>query len=358
MTPAPQSSSSNTRTPAPQTRTARIYTMPEKFYVEEGKRNAQRSPLRMILVFVLVLIVLGGGGFLVYQQMQKPDGTEQTNNSLIGVINTNTAVNNTNTSTNATLNSNTILNTNRLTNGFVNVNSVQTNSVFTNTNSAVNTNTSTVLDSEDSDSDSLTNVEEALYGTSLSVADTDGDSFADGQEVLNGYDPNAATARLSSNSGVQVHSNSTDGYSLWYPRSWAVANDPQNTRGKLFSTSGEFISVSVQDNPAQLSARDWYLTKAPGVNPSSISSVTNWDRTLTGVKSVDGMTVYFTRGTFAYVVSYNTNILSQANFRTTFAMMYQSLTILSTPTNTNKATTNSNTNANSNTNSQSNSNQL
>lgn len=41
----------------------------------------------------------------------------------------------------------------------------------------------------DSDSDGLTNIDEAKYGTDPSKADTDGDGYPDGEEVQNGYNP-------------------------------------------------------------------------------------------------------------------------------------------------------------------------
>ncbi len=338
--------------------------MPDKFYVSDAGGSNKKSPLLMIMIVVLVLIIIGGVGFFMYQRMNNT--TPEDTNQLVANLNTQPNPTNQplNTNTNSTNNTNRLTNGNANTNGVISLNSnINTNSVFQNTNTSANVNAITVTSSEDADNDGLTNVEEALYGTSLTVADTDGDSFADGQEVLNGYDPNAAGKALTLNPAIKSYTNATDGYSIFYPSSWDVSNDPQNARGKLFSTSGEFVSVSLQDNPGQLSARDWYLSKAPGIDFTAITSVTTWDGTLSGVKSVDGTTVYLTRGTAVYVISYNTNILSEANYLTTFQMMYQSMGLVSanSNSNTNTATntsvnTNTNTNQNTNTNSNSNAN--
>lgn len=44
-------------------------------------------------------------------------------------------------------------------------------------------------DAADTDGDTLTNAEEALYGTDPQKDDTDGDGYKDGDEVRNGYNP-------------------------------------------------------------------------------------------------------------------------------------------------------------------------
>lgn len=346
----------------PAVRKARIYTMPDKFYVSDAGGSSKKSPLLLIMVIVLAVVVIGGGAFILYQRMNTStdeianQSPENLNTSLVVNSNTNQIVNQ---QTNSPANTNrlTTANTNSGTNGVFNLNTANVN-VFQNTNTTSNSNVSTITRSEDTDGDGLTNVEESLYGTSITVADTDGDGYADGQEVLAGYDPNSPGQPLSSSSAVKLYTNVTDGYSLLYPSGWDVANDTQNSRGKLFTTSGEFVSVSLQDNPAQLSARDWYLSKAPGIDFTAVKSVVTWDGTLSGVQSVDGTTVYLTRGTSVYVISYNTNILSEANYMTTFQMMYQSMSTVSASANTNVHTNSTNTNSATNTNGNGNANQL
>ncbi|MBU0964124.1 hypothetical protein KKC06_03735, partial [Patescibacteria group bacterium] len=231
--------------------------------------------------------------------------------------------------------------------------------IFGNTNVNTNTalNVNTVAGGQDSDSDGLSDVEESLFGTSISIADTDSDSFADGQEVINGYNPNGSGA-LTATTYIRSFFDTEEGYSVYYPAGWVVGSDPQDERGTMISTSGEFITVNVQENPARLAARDWYLSKSPGIDSARIVTFQNWDKTLLGAISLDGLTVYYSYGINEYVISYNVNILSQADYKTIFEMLYKSFAIsTSTPTNSNtNASSNSNSNTNTNTNLNSNSN--
>ncbi|MCH7492373.1 hypothetical protein IID19_02135 [Patescibacteria group bacterium] len=338
-------------------RKARISTMPQKFYVDKKTGGGSKNSFLVVAIAIIVILILGVAGYFAYQ---KYGGTNQAsiNNENTSAVTTNTSItNNTNnTNNNTALNSNITLNSNfntNISNLSTNLNTIlNTNIDLNNINLFTNSNTNTLINineiptSVDSDLDGLTDVEEALFGTSVSLADTDGDNFSDGQEVLNGYNPNGP-GLLEDSTTVRLYSDSVDGYSLLYPSGWVVADDPQNTRGKIFTTSGEFIAISLQANTALLSARDWYITKSPGIDSSQVKSVSNWDKTMTGVASLDGLTVYFTSGSLVYVVSYNTNILSEANYSAVFQMMYKSLTLTSSSSNTNSAL---NININSNTN--------
>ena len=120
----------------------------------------------------------------------------------------------------------------------------------------------------------------------------------------------------------------------------------------LTTDTGEFIEVSYYSNPIYYEAKEWYLSQVTGVNPGSIRSILNWDGSLTGVISPDGFSVYYTYQSKAYVVNYNPTVLTKANYKTTFEMMYKSFKAVSTvTTNTNLNTnTNINTNVNLNTN--------
>ena len=331
-------------------RRTQIHTMPEKFYLQDRGGGSGKNRLLVVMLIVLGVVVVAGGAFVVMQKLGQPEETANGNANVVTNGATNVQPNTNAANVNSRINTNTLTNTltnrNSNANGNVNVGNINLFPGNRNTNTGVNVNA--LPSSQDTDADGLTDIEEALYGTSISVADTDGDAYADGQEVPNGYDP-LGSGKLENSTKVQTHVNNQEGYYLLYPAAWAVADDPQNTRGKIFTASGEFVSVSVQENPARLSARDWYLTKSPGISSASIVSVTNWDKTLSGVESIDGSTVYYTSGDTAYVISYNTNILSQANYKTTFKMMYKSFKLTSGSANTNQ-TGNVNTNANANSN--------
>jgi hypothetical protein len=342
------------QTPQPK-KPMRIYAMPEKFFIEEKGTSGGNNKFLFIGIIVLVIAILGLGAYFFLQKNNQPtdDNTAVVNNANTNTVATNNANRNIN---NANKNSNTNVNTNKNSNSNVaNIN------LFTNTNSntntSVNSNTN-IQSSQDTDSDGLTDIEEAIYGTNISLPDTDGDGYVDGQEVSNGYDP-MSKGKIEANGGIRLYTDTQEGYTLLYPVAWTLSEDPQNARGRMFTANGEFVEVTVQENPARLSARDWYLTKSPGIDSSRILSVTNFAKTLVGVQSLDGLTVFYTKGDKAYILNYNINILTQANYKTTFLLMYRSFNLPGSSTNTNTSSNtnvNTNTNRNVNTNSSTNSN--
>jgi len=354
----------------------RIYAMPEKFYVSESSGREGKNTFLIVAIIILAVALLGGGAYFLIQKTGQSTNTDTNDSGLSNLKNVNENVNENVNAENSNANANTnIVNINTDTNVNIQTNrniDVSNINLFTNTNTQppINTNT-TVTGSQDTDKDGLTDMEESLFGTSISLSDTDNDGFSDGQEVVNGYDPNGLS-KLENSSKVRTYSDTINNYNLLYPAVWAVADDPQNVDGKIFTSGEEFVSMSVQDNPARLSARDWYLTKSPGINSSQISTVNNWAKTLVGAKSLDNLSVYYTKGDKTYIINYNINILSEAGYESTFEMMYKSFKIGSSGTtsntnsiinlntytsNTNTSTnTNSNTNINSNTNTNINSN--
>lgn len=330
---------------SPEKKELTIHTIPDKYYL--GKTPKQTSKTAMIALIVLVVIALGLAGAYF---LTRGTGDDTTNTP------TNTVANqpqlNRNRNTNGVANANGNANTNQsnantaVNNTNAPVNTV-TNSIFnSNTNTGTNTNSVRVPDSKDSDRDGLTDVEELLYGTGRDTPDSDLDSFSDGVELVSGYSPRGP-GKLADTNLVKSYIHTSFGYSLLYPTTWTAAPNPQSTNGIIFSTdTGEFINVDVESNLAKLSARDWYLKVSPGVDTRSISSIQNTSKSLEGVLTLDGQTAYYTSGDKAYIISYNTNLLTAANFRKTFEMTYKSFALLVTaPGATNSSTTNqSNTN--------------
>lgn len=351
-----------------------IHTIPEKYYL--GKKPDKGSKGLVIALVVLVVAALGLGAAYVFTQVindnaanqvsnsvdsnsvsnsllninsnsnENINGNENANGNVNGNGNLNSAANN-----NANVNENT--NTNSTGNFNFNVNGA-TNSIF-NTNQSSNTNIVVIRipDSSDLDNDGLTDVEESLYGTGVNTDDSDNDGFSDGRELVSGYSPRG-TDKLIDTNLVKEYAHPSFGYRILFPSTWIRNPDPQNDSGMIFSTTtGEFISISVENNPARFAAKDWYLAASPGIDSRKIQSISNNAKTLQGVISLDEQTVYYTSGERAYVLSYNTNLLSAANFRTTFEMIYSSFELSSILLNTN-SNTNLNTNTlvnNSNTNS-------
>ena len=345
--------------PGQEPRNAPVHTIPEQYYLGP-KQNAGSKKL-VIALIILVVAALGLGAAYVFTRVinQNESQNQTPTNTLFNVSNQNSNITlnmnsvNTNVTNGGTgLNSNNS-NTNGAGNFNFNVNGA-TNQLFNgnsngNTNQ-LNINVVRIPDSTDADKDGLTDVEEILYGTAGSIADTDSDGFRDGEEVIHGYSPRGVGKLLDTNLAKE-YLHPSFGYKVLYPSTWIRSADPQNEDGILFTTaSGEFIGVSVQSNPARLAARDWYLKASPGIDIRKIQSVANNTGVLQGAISLDEQTVYYTSGDRAYVITYSTNLLTAANYRTTFEMMYRSFELSSVLTNTNtNVNTNSNTN-NSNTN--------
>jgi hypothetical protein len=77
----------------------------------------------------------------------------------------------------------------------------------------------------DTDSDGLTDVEEALYGTDHRNPDTDADTFLDGNEVFHRYDPLALSpSTLLDTGSVEIFLSPDTIFEVYYPASWEAAS--------------------------------------------------------------------------------------------------------------------------------------
>jgi len=181
----------------------------------------------------------------------------------------------------------------------------------------------------DSDNDGLTDKEEELFTTDLQKPDTDNDGYTDGQEVLNLYNPaGLAPVRIEDSGLVGKYDNPTYSYSILYPKKWlARALDDTNQEVIFTSDTGEFVQVVVQENPEQLVLLDWYRAQFPEQGESQIESVTNKTKDLSGIKSPDGLTVYYSSDKYIYAISYNIGARNDLNFKTIFEMMYASFSL-------------------------------
>ncbi len=370
-------------TPQPQTPPQDIHTMPERFLdngatggtPSAGGKGTSGLGKKLMIAGICVVVVgaLGAGAWYYFTKMTNKN-TENENTS---VVNTNKTNQNVNTNLNQNQNANVNLNTNSLLNSNINVNdnlntnlnlNVNTNlnlNSNSNLNSNVNTNTNTSVStigaplpsSTDSDSDGLTDVEEQVYGTNANNPDTDGDGFIDGMRKLangsyegesyNGYCPTKpGSVRLddATCAAVRTYTNTTFNYAMWVPKNWLVQPTTTDEKTVIITpdiATSEFFQVSVLDNPSQLTAKNYYLSLNPGVDPTVVKDATT--NGLDGVMSLDQTTVYLVKGTKIYVLTYNTDSLTKVNFRTTFTIMYRSFRLVApSTTNTNVSTVNTN----------------
>lgn len=333
--------------------------MPERFY-EGGIAPGGGGRLRRILIIGIIVVVVLGLIVLGYALFQQMFSGENENTNL--VVNTGNGNENVNLNANANANANANVNTNANTNatGNLNTNTGNANANAngnTNTNGNVNenvnenenTNTGASLtklpSTTDTDDDGLTDVEEELYGTSADQPDTDGDGFIDGKDVLAsgeivgeiylGYNPNG-TGRLDASGLVRTYTSSQQQYSTLYPTPWLAQPTNATETTLLFTPSdptGEYMQIAIQDNAAQVTAEQWYLSVNPSVSASQLTDISV--NGLVGILSPDESSAYLAKGTKMYIISYITGNLEELNYWTTFEVLYSNFRLSSGSTNTN-----------------------
>lgn len=321
--------------------------MPARFLPgEPGKSPGGHRGMVVAIVGVSVLVVGAAAYLLLSGQILKPANANSNTNTNSSVVvnraNANANPSNANLVANANSNS-TVANANaNLNTNIANANA-DTNG---NTNISTGPTTSSPLPmAADTDGDGLTDVEETLYGSNAANKDTDGDGFIDGYvvlpdgkiggEVALGYDPTATGRKLDAAGLVREYRNDTGGWAMPYPSSWVFQADAAATGASFVPDkgTGELFVVSVQDNPGNLTAKEWYQSLNPGLDLSNEKSflVSGLD----AFQSLDDSTVFFARGGKVYSLNYNTNGRDTVNYRATFTMSLMSFRLVSAVTNTN-----------------------
>jgi len=180
-----------------------------------------------------------------------------------------------------------------------------------------------ISSSQDLDADGLTDVEEQIYQTNPNNPDTDADGSPDGLEVINLNNPKGEGA-ISLSGLINVYTNPTWQYKFFYPAGWLVKALPEteNRQIMVVTNTGEFFEILVEDNNGQLSPKDWYLEKSPGVNPLLIKE--DIVGGLNGAWSADGLNLYLSKGDKIYILSYDVGTETLANFKSTFQMLIKS----------------------------------
>jgi len=190
-----------------------------------------------------------------------------------------------------------------------------------------------VQSSTDTDSDGLTDIEETLYHTEVNNPDSDTDTIPDGQEILNLTDPNQQTegVQLAASGLINVYTNPTYSYSFFYPSSWLARALPEtgNQEVLVITNTGEFFSITVQNNPEELTPVEWYLRQSPSVDQSLLySTIVNNQE---AVWNPEHLTLYISKNTRIYILSYNVGTEREANFKTSFELMINSFQFVVQP---------------------------
>lgn len=177
----------------------------------------------------------------------------------------------------------------------------------------------------DTDQDDLTDVEEILFSTDPTKVDTDGDSYPDTLEIINLYNPTGfAPEKIEETNLVKIYDNQIYKYSIFYPSLWIARALDETEREILFtSATGEIFQVVIDENFNRLPLLDWYLAESPETNPFELVDITTKSG-LSGKKSPDGLTAYFSLGDKIYAISYSVGSKTEMNYKSTFEMIVKS----------------------------------
>lgn len=183
----------------------------------------------------------------------------------------------------------------------------------------------------DSDSDGLSNTEEALFGTDANRPDSDGDNYLDGNEVFHLYNPQVKAPSRILDSELVKALTSPVGWTMFVPSKWTSSLDtPDGSRATLTTETGEQFLMSVEDNLARQPLLEWYLAKTPGVTSTEVRSFTTKGG-LQGIFSPDRLQAMFAWEDKVFVLKYTLGTQTFVNYRTTFEMMMNSLTLNGAP---------------------------
>lgn len=183
----------------------------------------------------------------------------------------------------------------------------------------------------DSDSDGLSDSEEAVFGTDARNPDSDRDGFLDGNEVFHLYNPAAqAPVRLLDTTLVKAFSGSL-GWSLYVPSAWTSSLDvADGQKASLVTGQGERFIIDVLPNAQKLSAKDWYVSMHATTTAEMLRSLTT-KQGLEGILSPDRLEAVFTWGERVFTVKYDPGTKPYINYRTIYEMMLNSLALEGAP---------------------------
>ncbi|MEK7644401.1 MAG: PsbP-related protein [Patescibacteria group bacterium] len=123
-----------------------------------------------------------------------------------------------------------------------------------------------LIDSPDFDSDSVTDSEEEVFGTDMSLWDTDSDGYYDGQEIYNLYNPKGfAPVKLIDSGLVREYVSPIWKYRLYYPAKWQVGAVDNEGRQVLFSdATGDYIEVRIINKKPEEDFATWFGAHVKG----------------------------------------------------------------------------------------------
>lgn len=182
-----------------------------------------------------------------------------------------------------------------------------------------------LVNTVDTDSDELTDLEEALFGTDTGIWDSDNDSYFDGQEILNLYDPDREGAAKLIDSGlVSEYVHPDLNYVLYYPSSWITAEVDEQTNHVIISAqTGEYISIRKESKVRGQDFARWFAAHARAQRFRDVETVENaFDVQVQERK--DHLVAYVEEGDSVYVLSYHAPDQGPVRYRRVMQMIIAS----------------------------------
>ncbi|MFA5211515.1 MAG: hypothetical protein WC414_03360 [Patescibacteria group bacterium] len=181
------------------------------------------------------------------------------------------------------------------------------------------------MDTADSDSDKLTDLEEEVFGLDSGAWDSDFDSYFDGQEVENLYNPNGfAPVKIIDSGLVREYINPYYSYRIYYPATWTKAEVDNQAKQAIFSSiSGDYISVNVFDKELNQDFYTWFSENSKEQKIGDLLTFVNRFK-YKALARRDNLVYYFEDEAHIYVLVYNPRDLGPIKYRNIFKMMSQS----------------------------------
>lgn len=184
----------------------------------------------------------------------------------------------------------------------------------------------------DSDSDGLSDVEEPMYGTDPRNPDSDGDGFLDGNEAYHLYNPAARAPVRLLDSGLVKPFTASAGWSFYVPMNWIASLDvPDGSQATITTGRSETFIVRIISGVSDRPLLDWYLSDHPDETASDVRMFVTKGG-LQGLLGQDRLSAFFLWGDHLFTLRYDVGGETFVNFRTTFEMMLNSLTLSGVPT--------------------------
>lgn len=179
----------------------------------------------------------------------------------------------------------------------------------------------------DSDGDGLYDREEIILGTDENKADTDGDGYSDREEIMNTYNP-VGDGSLSDNPSIATYNSQEPRFSILYPNTWNLSTSDPDYTLSITTDDRSTINVSTQPNLGGQDIISWHADNVLPValDGTGVQTASSWQ----GLMSRNGQDFYLTdlNKRIVYIISYKPAISDQIAYPNIFKMIINSLTIL------------------------------